>query len=133
MKTNIHGMFSTDKSLEDNGVWFDFGNDIKFLVARFGARNTKLKKVMAKFYKPFAKQIESGTLSMDKEKEIMTHVFVHSCLLNWEGIKDESSGSEIPFSLDAGVELLISLPELSDTLFKYAQDSDNYKEALGNS
>ena len=132
MKSNLDKLFKNDEALEENGIWFDISDATGFLVRRFGGFNSpKIKVAMAKYYKPYARQVDAGTLDQKKEKEIMTRVFVESCIIGWRGI--EIQGEEKPFDVDTAVELLSGLPELADTLIAYSSDSKNYREDLGNS
>lgn len=132
MKTNLDSMFKTDDALESGGIWFDLTDTTGFLVKRFGGLNSpKVKAAMSKYFKPYARQIENGTMDLKKEKEIMYRVFVESCLVDWKGV--EIDGQEVPFSTDAALKLLCRLTDLADTLVEYAQDMKNYKEELGNS
>lgn len=131
MKTNIDKFFKNDTALETEGIWFELSDEIGFKVRRFGGANsTKVKASLAKHYKPFAKQVESGTMDPEKEKEIMVKVFVESCLLDWKGV--EIDGVVTPMAHEIAIKFFLGLPELMDTLLSYAQDSKNYREELGN-
>jgi len=130
MKSNLDKQFKQDSSLEKEGVWFEIEGGVRFLVRRFGGTNSEVKKAMVKFYKPVAKLIERNLLDGEKEKVILTKAFVHSCLLDWEGI--EIDGEKASFSFEVAVDLLTSLPELLETLMEYAQDAENYREEMGN-
>lgn len=130
MKSNLDKFFKQDDKVEKEGRWFELENGVKFLVRRFGGSNTEVKKAMVKYYRPVAKLIDKNLLPEDKEKAIMVKAFVHSCLIDWEGVEIE--GEEVPFSFDVAVDLFIGLPELLDTLTEYAQDSENYREDVGN-
>jgi hypothetical protein len=132
MKTNLDTLFKTSDSMETSGIWMTISDDVGFLVKRFGGYNSpKVKAATAKYYKPYARLIENGTLAMEKEKEIMTKIFVESSLMDWKGV--EIDGKLTPFSKEVAVEFLLSLPELAESLISYASDSKNYKEDLGNS
>jgi regulator of PEP synthase PpsR (kinase-PPPase family) len=132
MKTNLDSMFKTSISLEENGTWFMISDKTGFLLKRIGGANaSKMKSSFAKYYKPYAKQFENGTIDPLKEKEIMAKVFVESCLVDWKGI--EIDGKETPFSKEVAVDFFKSLPDLMDTLSAQATDLNNYKEDLGNS
>jgi hypothetical protein len=131
MKTNLDSLFKTDENLEKSGIWFELSETVGFLIKRFGGLNSpKVKMEMAKFYKPYARQIESGTMDPVKEKEIMLKVFVNACVLDWKGI--EIDGAITPYSADACVKLLSGLPDLAETLISYSSDSKNYREDVGN-
>lgn len=132
MKSNLDKIFKSDKGLEKDGVWFSYTETTSFLIRRFGGFNaTKVKAALARYYKPYARLIEMGTLPEEKEKEIMVKVFVESSIVSWKGV--EIDGKEVEFSVDAAVKLLTHLPELSESLLEYASDSKNYREDLGNS
>ena len=134
MKTNLDSMFKMNTDLEKDGVWFEFKEGISFKLKRFGGENAPaLKESMAKHYKPYANLVAVDALPMRKEKEIMAKVFVDACLVEWKGIIDTERGEEIPYSFDNAVELLMELPELADTLTKFASETDSYRESLGNS
>lgn len=132
MQSNLDKFFKNDENLESGGIWMEVDEGVKFLVKRFGGFNSsQVKSALAKHYKPYARQVELGTLPLKKEREIQNRVFVESCLLDWKGIVLD--GKEAPFNKEDAVKLLTQLPELSDALVTYASDAKNYKEDLGNS
>lgn len=132
MKTNLDSLFKTDKAMETEGIIFELREGIRFKLRRFGGFNAeKVKPIHAVHYKPFARQIELGTLSADKEREIFMTIFIKVCLVDWEGIEFDGKAAEC--NLENALKLFKALPDLVDTLSSYAQDSKNYREDLGNS
>ena len=106
MKTNLDHLFKTHQESEENGTWFTLSDDIGFLVKRFGGFNSSgIKKAMATKYKPYAKQIQMGTLAAEKEKEIMVDLFVESCMVDWKGV--EIDGEVKAFDKKLAVEFWI--------------------------
>lgn len=131
MKTNLDSMFKTSEEFETKGIWFDINETTGFLVRRFGGFNSqKVKASLAKYMKPYAYQIEKKTLEDSKSVEIMARVFVESSVIDWRGVVIDGEAKD--FSPDLAVALFVKLPELFDTLHKYASDSSNYREELGN-
>lgn len=131
MKTNLDLQFKTDQALETGGVWFDISDKVSFLIRRFGGLNSqRVKQAMALEYKPFARQVEMGTMSSDQERRILVKVFVDASLVDWKGV--EIDGKEAVFSKELAVNLFMGLPELFDSLIKHSQSADSYKENLGN-
>jgi hypothetical protein len=132
MRTNLDTLFKNSADLENSGIWFSLTEKTRFLVKRFGGNNaTAIKAAIAKHYKPYARLIELGSLSPDKEREIQNKVFVNSCMVDWEGV--EIDGKITPFSKEVAVEFLNNLPELANTLIEMASDTKNFREELGNS
>lgn len=133
MRTNLHKKFKTNIDLETKGIWFEVDSGVSFLITRFGGFNSpSVKKQMAKYHKPHAKQIELGALSPEKEREIMIQIFVEACIKDWKGVTTED-GQEIPFSISECVKLFCELPDMADVLIGQASDYNNYREELGNS
>lgn len=125
VKSNLDSVFKTDKAVEETGVWFNIDSKTGFLIRPFSAANPTIKAAMAKFFKPYAYQIDHGTLDAEKEREISVKVFVHACVVDWKGV--EIDGKEVAFDKESAIKLFVSLPELYKTLMRYAEDFRNYK------
>lgn len=132
MKTNLDKHFKTDSQLERDGVDFALDDKTSFRVRRFNSQNPRVKAAMAAYYKPYARQVELGTLPQEKSDEITMKLFIDVCLASWEGVEDEK-GSPIECTKENALKLFKSLPDLFDSLWKYANSFENYKEDLGNS
>jgi hypothetical protein len=131
MKTNLDQFFKTSEDLEKNGIWFEISDSIGFLLRPFKSSNPRVKAAIASYYKPYARQIEMGTLEPAKQQEIQAKVFVDVCLIDWKGI--EIDGKAVELDKAVAVKFFVSLPDLFDTLWKHVSDFNNYKEDLGNS
>lgn len=131
MKTNLDKFYKNDENLEKNGVWFDIADDVGFLIKPFRASNPQVKASLAKYHKPYARQIEAGTLDAEKALDINIRLFVNSCLVDWRGV--EIDGVITKYSHEIAMPFFKSLPDLFFTLWEHAQDFKNYREELGNS
>jgi hypothetical protein len=130
MKTNLDLIYKTNKENE-SGTWFQVSEGVLFHVKRFGGSNSKKVKLsMAKYFDPYAKQIELGILEQEKEDEIMMTVFAESCVLDWKGV--EIDGVTQPFSKENCITLFKSLPDLAKILIEYASDFKNFKDDVKN-
>ena len=127
MKTNLDGLFKTDDTIEKDGVWFDINEDVGFRLRRFNDRNPKVKAAMSKHYKPYAKQIDIGSIAPDKEREILTKLFVDSCLIDWKGVEIDDEKKD--FERNLAISFFEELPDLMQTLFDYAKDFNNFRES----
>lgn len=130
MKTNLHKFFKTDKQLEENGVWFDISETTGFLLRPFKATNPRVKEAVARHFKPYARQIELGTMSQEKTMEIMVNVFIDICLVDWKGV--EGDGQELECTPENARKIFMELPDLFEALFEHAKRHENYREDVGN-
>ena len=131
MKTNLDE-FKTNPLFEKEGVQCDMGNGRVFTIRRVTASNPRMKAAMARFYKPYARLIEMDALPPEKLQEINVQLFLEVCLAGWSGILD-GEGKEIPYSREVAAEILKSAPDLFDTLWKFANNFENYRDDVGNS
>lgn len=131
MKTNLDKLFKTSKSLEEDGIDFAIDDTTSFRVRHFTGSNPRTKSAMASHYKPYARQIDMKTLGQEKQDEIMIKMFIDSCLVSWKGVFSEN-GEELPLTKENALELFKSLPALFDSLWKHANNFENYREDLGN-
>lgn len=132
MKTNLDKLFRTDQTLERDGVDFALDDKTSFRVRRFNGQNPRVKAAMTAYYKPYARQVEMGTLPQEKSEEITMRLFIDVCLASWQGVEDEN-GKPIECNKENALKLFKSLPDLFDALWKHANSFENYKEVLGNS
>lgn len=133
MKTNLDSFFKADDTLEKEGSEFALNDKIKFRLLRFHQNNPKIKAAFARHYKPYARQMEMGTLPQEKSDEISIRVFIETSLVGWEGVED-GEGNPIPFTSENALNLLKSMPELFTELWKHANTFSNYQaHDVGNS
>ncbi len=138
MKTNLDKHYKVDSNLEKEGVTFviqeanENQEEISMLVRHFSGTNPRVQAAMATYYKPYAYQIERGTLPKEVGDEITRKLFVDVCLVSWNGIKNEK-GEAIECTKENAIELFKSLPTLFEDVWKHANNFQNYKVELGNS
>ncbi len=130
MKTNLDKFFKTNEEQEKNGVWYDISSDTGFLVRAFKPNNPQVKGAIATHYKPYARQIEMGSIEDKKSLEIQVKVFVKACLVDWKGV--EIDGKDTPYSPDIAIKFFVALPDLFSTLWTHCNDFKNYRDDVGN-
>lgn len=131
MQTNLHKHFKTSKDLETNGVEFKIDDVTSFTLRRFNSSNPRTKAAMAVYFKPYARQVELGTLPEEMSQEITIRLFIDICLAAWKGVTDEN-GKELAFTKENAFALFKDLPDLFETLWKHVNSIDPYREELGN-
>tara|TARA_R110000787_G_scaffold5686_8_gene20553 strand:- start:9961 stop:10365 length:405 start_codon:yes stop_codon:yes gene_type:complete len=132
-KTNLSKAYAKDKSLEQDGKWFQVAEGVEFKLKRMGGSNaTNVNKIRANIIKPHVRLIEKNLLDKDVEKGLYVKVFVQACLVDWKGLLDHDD-QEIPFTKEFAQELLKETPDLFDDLVDLANEGESYKEDLGKS
>lgn len=141
METNLDQLFKTDSTLEQDGVDFVIVpedkskippvEEVSFRLRRFNSRNPRVKAAMASYYKPYSRQVEMGTLPVEKSEEITQKLFIDVCLVSWTGVKEK--GVDLECNKANALALFKRLPDMFEALWTYANNFENFKEDLGNS
>lgn len=127
MTKSLYDAFGTNAQYEKEGVWLDFG-DGRIRVRRAGGSNRRYLTTFAAKTKPFRHAIQTGTLSTEKEQELLQEVYWESVIVDWEGIHDRQ-GNEMEFSRDNFKRLMSDLPELWAAIRNECESMRNFQDA----
>jgi hypothetical protein len=118
--------FSTNKKLEDEGVWIDIGDGAKLKIARAG--NKQANAVSKQLAKPYMAQIQYGKLSDEVATQIAVEVMAKAILLDWKGIQYD--GQEMPYSTDNAIKILTELPDFRDYVSQVANERKTFQREI---
>lgn len=130
---SIYDLFDTDTAAEVNGVWVNYGEYGKFLIARSGGANTRYLANMLAKTKQYRKQLQVQANSPDVNtitlmRNINIQLMAECVLLGWEDVIGKD-GVPMPFSKEAALKLLNDLPDLYDGLQAASADAGTFKAA----
>lgn len=121
--------FGTDTNRENDGVWEDFGEGIKFKIRRLNSDPSLEARKKAE--KPYLAQIRKGKLSDDAAEEIAIQQLALGVIADWEGVTDEKGTAIKP--TDANKLAVLRDERLKDlrmTILQISMDADAYKIEL---
>lgn len=121
---SIESLFGADTTLEQDGVWFEYGS-MRFKLARAGGGNTAYSKTLTMLTKPLRRAIEVGSLKEEKAREVQASLMAKSVVKSWERVR--VGGQELPFSEQACYKLLMDYPDLMNELNNQAQRLEFYR------
>lgn len=125
---SIYDTFSTDKTLEKEGIVLDYG-EFKFTVARAGGSNTQYQRLLEAKTKPYRRAIDTGTFDSKRSNQLMVEVFSEAVIKGWEGVTDRE-GKKLAFNQKNCVQVLTDLPDLFQDIMQQAQNMALYKETV---
>ena len=113
-----------NSNLADEGVWVDFGDGLKFKIARKG--NAAYQKALMNHpkIKPYLKNLSA--ISNDVFKQVENEVKAEYVLVDWVGLEGDD-GKEIKYSPKAALDLIFADPNQADTVDKIEKLSDSYE------
>lgn len=109
--TSIFDVWGTDAIMETGGVWIDYGQSGKFLIARSGGANTKFAKVLEAKMRPYRRQMDQGKLDNEIANKVLMESFVEACLLDWANLTYQD-GKTLKYSKQNAIKLFNDLPDL---------------------
>lgn len=123
-----YDLFGTDQNLEKDGIVIDYG-DFSLKIARSGGGNVNYKRLAAAKLKPYAHQLQTGTLDDDRARDLMLEIFVDSVLLDWKGVVDEK-GKAIKYTRENAIKLFKDLPDLYADITEQANKTSNFRREI---
>jgi hypothetical protein len=124
---SLYKTFGTDDNLENEGIFLEVEEGIRFKVRRMGGKNKKYSERMAKISRPYKRQLEQGTLEEHMAKSLLKKAFVDACLCGWEGVTDKEN-RPLVYSKENALKLFDDLPDLFDLLREEADKLINFQE-----
>jgi hypothetical protein len=124
---SIYELFETDAAMEQEGIWVNYEDFGKFLVARAGGANKAYQKALEKELRPHRKLLKKrkAALPVDIVSNAVKAAFIETVLLDWQGIKDRK-GKAIKFSKENAAKLFEDLPALYEDLLEQSSDHETY-------
>ncbi|UUV44528.1 tail assembly chaperone [Rhodobacter phage RcMotherGoose] len=129
---SLFDQFETNAEKEAEGVEVQYapnkdGTIPTFILSRMGKSNKKYAKALDKSSKPYARQLQLGTLAEETAEALFMGVFVKTVLKGWKNVRGRD-GKDLPFSPENAIMVLKALPDLYDDLQDKARSAALFRE-----
>lgn len=114
--------YKTDRKLEEEGQWVEFGDDISVKVARLNSERSQA--VRRKLEKPYSKI--RGSIPEDIAEEILTKQVAEAVLLDWKGVTDEN-GKEIECTYENRYKMLKEFKDFRFDVVTCSVEAETFK------
>jgi hypothetical protein len=121
---NPYRAFKTDKELEKEGIYLDYGA-FRVKVGRAGGSNKRYLSTLEKKLRPHRRALQTETIADETAQDLVMDSFIDGAILGWEvkvkdgdkdvwkvGIHDPDTGEVIQPSREVYVKVLKALPDL---------------------
>lgn len=137
----MYGNFGTDKHLEVEGVWTEYG-DFRVKLAHAGGANKRYLSYGEQKMKPFRRAIENGTFPRERMETMLFDIYAHTIVKEWEvneaDLGDEAQwtpgiegpdGDIMPFNVENVLKTFTALPALFYDMKEVADGIAAYRVA----
>lgn len=107
--------YNTDTSLEEEGVWVDFGDGLKVRVRRLSSKHSR--DTRRKLEKPYSTQFRGREMPDSLQEQLLNKQLAESIVVDWEGVDD-------PYAKNAEGKEAPSLPCTPDNVLKIMSDPE---------
>lgn len=130
IKTNIHAIFHTVKKLEEDGAWVEvngfYGLKIKVRRLRSEAATKAYERIILELFGE-GKLRRPSDMSAVQSQEIIKRQLAEAVLIDWVNLRDVETGDEIPYSVEAALELM-EIDDFREFVFQAASERDTFRE-----
>lgn len=132
LRTSLHTIFATDKHKEEDGAWITV-NDLRGL--KIKVRRLKSDASQKAYERIVREMFGEGSLrtptkmTTDDSINVFKRQLAEGVLVDWDGLQDEETGEEIPYSLELATELM-ELDDFRDFVAQAAGERDTFREEL---
>lgn len=135
----MYDNFGTDKSLEVNGVWTNYG-DFQILIAHAGGANKSFLTAGEQKMKPFRRAIDSGTFPRERMEGILFELYSQHIVKGWQvnvGTDGEEQwqdgiegphGDIIPYNSENVLKTFRALPALFYDVKEVAESIAQFRQ-----
>lgn len=136
----MYNQFETDKSLESEGVWVDYG-DFRVKIAHAGGGNKTYLKYAEVKMKPLRRAIDTGSISRERSTALLSDIYAQAIVKGWQistgdGEEDWKDGIEGPdgktmkFNKENVMMTFKALPTLFTDIQTMAASIEQFRLAL---
>jgi hypothetical protein len=123
---NFLDRYTTDKSLEDDGIWIDYGDGLKVKMRRLNCQ--KSKDVRRKLEKPYAKQFRGTDMPDSIQEQLLNKQIAKAIVVDWEGVPNPESPAEmLPCTEDNVLMMMEKFADFRDDILAASMERSTFQ------
>lgn len=112
---DLRKRYNTDQTLEEEGVWVDFGDGLQVKIRRLNSKHSR--DVRRKLEKPYTTQFRGREMPDSLQEQLLSQQLSKSIIVDWKGVDD-------PYATVKEGEKAPPLPHTEENAFKLVSDPE---------
>lgn len=83
---SLRDRYNTDQSLEEEGVWVDFGDGLQVKIRRLNSKHSR--ETRRKLEKPYSTQFRGREMPDSLQETLLNQQMSKSIVVDWKGVDD---------------------------------------------
>lgn len=119
--------YATDKNLEEEGVWVDYGEGLKVKVRRLNSKHSR--QLRRKLEKPYATQFRGREMPESLQEELLNKQLAGSVVVDWEGVPNPDNTTEMLPCNPENILLMVSrFNDFRDDILTAAMEKTTFQK-----
>ncbi len=104
--------YATDTSLEEEGVWVDYGDGLEIKVRRLNSKHSR--ETRRKLEKPYTAQFRNRDMPEQLQEDLLNKQVSESIVVDWRGVPDPADEKKMLPCTPENVLKMVSDPAFKD-------------------
>lgn len=119
--------YATDRSLEEEGVWVDYGDGLKVKVRRLNSKHSR--ETRRKLEKPYAAQFRNRDMPESLQEELLNKQVAKAIVVDWEGVENpDKEGEQLPCTEENVLRMITEFPDFRDDILTAAMERTTFEK-----
>lgn len=119
--------YATDRNLEEEGVWVDYGDGLKVKVRRLSSKHSR--ETRRKLEKPYSSQFRNRDMPDSLQEELLNKQMAQSIVVAWEGVPNPDKEGELLECTPENILMMVTkFPDFRDDILTAAMERTTFEK-----
>lgn len=125
--TSFIERYKTDKNLEENGTWVDYGDGLQVQIRRLNS--AKSREVRRRLEKPYTKGFRGQDMPESLQEELLNRQLAEAIVVDWKGVPDpEDPKKMLPCTPENVLRMVTEFPDFRDDIMAASMERATYQQ-----
>ena len=119
--------YSTNKDLEESGVWVDYGDGLRIQIRRINSKFSR--DTRRKLEKPYSTQFRGREMPDSLQEELLNKQISQAIVVDWEGVPNPENEKEmLPCTPENVLMMVMKFNDFRDDILTAAMEKTTFQK-----